>query len=272
MPSPFPGMDPYLEDPEVFPDLHDGLIAELRATLNQLLPAPYYAGLASRLWIDANDRYIGPDVPIMNRVGLRSRPSSAVSATAVAEPRANPIVIRVPHDEFRESFIEIRSSSNRRRLVTGIEILSVTNKVLGTKGRKLYRKKQAEILGSRANLVEIDLLRTGDHTTAVPWQRLLKQAGTFDYHICAHRFDRAGEYVVYPTLLRSPLPVIAIPLLPEDPDVEVDLQSVFNRCYDSAQFARHIDYANDTPTPPLDDEQAAWADQILKALPQEVRP
>lgn len=272
MPSPFPGMDPYLEDPEVFPDLHDGLIAELRATLNQVLPEPYYAGLASRLWIDESDRYIGPDVPVMNRERPQFRPSSPTPTTAVAEPRTKRIVIRVPHDEFRETFVEIRSSSNRRRLITGIEILSITNKMLSTKGRKLYRKKQAEILGSRANLVEIDLLRAGDHTTAVPLSRLLKQAGTFDYHVCVHRFDRAGEYVVYPTELRAPLPVIEIPLLPEDADVQVDLQAVFNRCYDLAQFTRHVDYANDTPTPPLDDQQAAWAYEILNAPPQEVRP
>lgn len=262
MPSPFPGMDPFLEDPEVFSDLHDSFISELRTTLNQLLPPPYYAGLASRLWVDEADRYIGPDVPVLSRVRPVSfTPTSPM--TAVAESRATPVVIRVPHDEFRETYLEIRSASNKRRLVTGIEMLSLTNKVLGTKGRKLYRKKQAEILNSRANLVEIDLLRSGDHTTAVPWKRLLKQADNFDYHVCVHRFDRSGEYLVYPFALPSPLPVIAIPLLSTDPDIEVDLQSVFDRCYDAAQFARHIDYVYDSLRPALTDQQAAWVHEVL---------
>lgn len=273
MPSPFPGMDPFLEDPEVFPDLHDSLISELRTTLNQLLPPRYYAGLASRLWVDEADQYIGPDVPVMNRV--RPTGFDSTSTTAVVEPRATPIVIRVPHDEIREAYLEIRSASDKRRLVTGIEVLSVTNKVLGTKGRKLYRKKQAEILNSRANLVEIDLLRSGDHTTAVPWKRLLKQADNFDYHICVHRFDRSSEYSVYPFALPSPLPVIAIPLLPGDADIEVDLQLVFDRCYDAAQFTRHIDYAADSPKPKLTAAQMAWANEILigkQNSHQEVQP
>ena len=41
MPSPFPGMDPFLEHPEVFPDLHDSLGATLRESLNARLPEPY---------------------------------------------------------------------------------------------------------------------------------------------------------------------------------------------------------------------------------------
>ena len=74
----------------------------------------------------------------------------------------------------------------------------------------------------------------------------------------------------FPIPLPSPLPVIAIPLLPADPDVEVDLQSVFNRCYDTAQFGRHIDYTTDSLLPPLSDEQAAWVDDVLNARQQEV--
>ena len=45
MPSPFPGIDPYLESPEIFPDFHDSFITYLRETLQASLPAPYFAAL-----------------------------------------------------------------------------------------------------------------------------------------------------------------------------------------------------------------------------------
>ncbi len=43
MPSPFPGMDPYLESPDWFPDLHGSLIILLKEALQRSLPGPYYA-------------------------------------------------------------------------------------------------------------------------------------------------------------------------------------------------------------------------------------
>ena len=52
MPSPFPGMDPYLENPEFFPGLHDRLISELCADLQKSLPPAYYAEIRSRVWVE----------------------------------------------------------------------------------------------------------------------------------------------------------------------------------------------------------------------------
>ncbi|MBV8077286.1 MAG: DUF4058 family protein, partial [Planctomycetaceae bacterium] len=48
MPSPFPGMDPYLEAPYIWPDFHDRLASEISGHLNQTLPNPYYARLEMR--------------------------------------------------------------------------------------------------------------------------------------------------------------------------------------------------------------------------------
>ncbi len=64
MPSPFPGMDPYPESPEVFPDFHDSFITYLREALQAELPAPYFAALGRRLWIEASRRSIGPDLEV----------------------------------------------------------------------------------------------------------------------------------------------------------------------------------------------------------------
>ena len=64
MPSPFPGMDPYLENPEIFPDFHDSFITYLREALQASLPAPYFAALGRRVWIEVSRRSIGPDVEV----------------------------------------------------------------------------------------------------------------------------------------------------------------------------------------------------------------
>src|SRR3954470_23584981 len=48
MASPFPGMDPYLEAPAIWPDFHDALAGEIRGALNQTPPRPYYARLEMR--------------------------------------------------------------------------------------------------------------------------------------------------------------------------------------------------------------------------------
>ncbi len=63
---------------------------------------------------------------------------------------------------------------------------------------------------------------------------------------------------------RSRLPVIPIPLKPEDPDTGLDLQTVLDAAYDRAGYDLEIDYRKE-PEPPLDAELAAWADQVLRA-------
>ena len=97
------------------------------------------------------------------------------AVAVAAPPRSEPLVVHVTHDERREPFVEIYlGRGSERRLVTCIELLSLSNKTPGEHGRDLYLRKQGEILYGKVHLVEIDLLRGGEHTTAVPrdrWQR-----------------------------------------------------------------------------------------------------
>lgn len=60
MPSPFPGMDPWLEHPDVFPDVHDRLVTYISDALNERLPSPYFANTATRVWVEISERMIGP--------------------------------------------------------------------------------------------------------------------------------------------------------------------------------------------------------------------
>ncbi len=62
MQSPFPGMDPYLEAPSIFPDFHDRFITHLSEALQPGLPVPYYAALGRRAWVEISERFVGPDV------------------------------------------------------------------------------------------------------------------------------------------------------------------------------------------------------------------
>jgi hypothetical protein len=173
-------------------------------------------------------------------------------------------VITIPHDERREPFAEIFvREDDRLRLVTNIEILSLTNKTSGEHGRDLYLRKQQELLYSKVHLVEIDLLRAGEHSTACPKRRILKKAGPFDYHVCIHRFDNLEDFFIYPVRMEERLPEIEIPLLPQDGTVTVDLQAVFDRCYDAGPYRREIRYDMDQPVPPLTPEQAQWAGGFL---------
>ncbi len=259
MPSPFPGMDPYLERPTLFPGLHGRLIAVVSETLQERLPPPYFAEMGERVWVEVSQRFIEPDASVFRGV---SEPGGSIAAAPV---RSQPIIVTVPHDERRETFVEIRASGDDgERLVTAIEFLSPSNKTPGERGRELYLRKQRELIDSPAHLVEIDLLRGGMHTTAVPLDLLRARVGAFDYHVSVHRFDRFEDFLIYPIRLDERLPEIGLPLLPGDEDVALDLQAVFDRAYDIGPYRRRIRYAETTPIPPLRPEQAEWALQRLK--------
>ena len=106
----------------------------------------------------------------------------------------------------------------------------------------MYLLKQRELLDSQTHLIEIDLLRGGRHTVAPPRDRIADLAGAFDYVASVHRFDRLEEFEVYPVQLEERLPELAFPLLPGDLDVCVDLQAVFDHCYDAGPYRRRVRY------------------------------
>ena len=267
MPSPFPGMDPYLEHPQVFPGLHGSMITYLKAALRPRLPDPYYADSDERVWIEFSRRYVEPDVSVLRPKRNQEREETATGGVAVAAPaRPQPILVTVPHAERRETWLEIYTRQDgKERLVTAVEVLSPTNKTPGRR-RDEYLQKQEELVEhGEVNLIEIDLLRAGKHTTAVPRELALEKAGPFDYHVCVHRFDRFADYLVYPIQLERSLPEIEVPLLPQDGSISVDLQEVFNRCYDEGPYHRRISYDEEPPVPPLTPEQTEWAQKLLAA-------
>ena len=259
MPSPFPGMDPYLE--QYWGDIHQRLIIYSSDALQKQLPGDLRARVNERVFVEPEDgkpRDIVPDVRVVERgtrnpVGLR--PSNGI---AVAEP----LIIHLDQNEpTRQGFIEIIDIKTGRRVVTVIEILSPSNKARGP-GRDLYVKKQEELREGSVSLVEIDLLRAGRRVMAAPFE-LIPEGHRTPYAACVRRGSKPLAIEYYRLALRERLPAIAIPLRQADHDVALDLQPLIDRCYDEARYDDDIDYLQE-PEPPLDADHAQWADDLLR--------
>jgi hypothetical protein len=253
MPSPFPGMDPWLEHPADWPGLHHLLISAAAGLLNQQLrPLGYYVKVDERIWLEEPATAVRPDLAIVEHPVARPTVATAVAAD-------EPLTIRVVAEEFKEAFLEIYDAKGRH-LVTGIELISPSNKARG-RGRESYRRKRLEWKRGGVNFVEIDLLRAGRHIVDVP-KEALTGVGRWDYLVNVARAGRS-EREVYPITLRDRLPRIRIPLKPPDEDAVLDLQSALNEVFDKGPFLSSIDYNLD-PTPPLNPEDNQWADAILR--------
>jgi hypothetical protein len=217
----------------------------------------YVARVELRVYIsddeDPGRRVMVPDV----RVERRRKPSGTkgtVTALEVAEPLDYPLLL---DETIEEAYLTIRHRETSA-LVTVIELVSPTNKVLGSRGRAKFQEKKAETLASDVNWVEIDLLRAGDRLPTGP------PLAISDYRVTViRRADRkAGRY--WPIQLRQKLPVIGIPLRDRDPDVPLDLGAVLQAGYDVAEYDGSIDYTR-PPEPPLTPADARWANQLLRS-------
>ncbi len=264
MPSPFPGMDPYLETPHLGPDVHHRLISQIQTFLNPGLRPRYVARVGISIYISdqddpgrealfpRNDPVI-PDVRVEKVKRRRGRKPQGSSTFVVTEPLTIP---RLPDEEIKEARLEIRHLESGS-LATVIEILSPTNKIAGSRGRTSFMEKRREVLGSEVHWVEIDLLRGGAPSVINP------PIAPSDYRILVWRSTPGSKGSHWPVSIRQPLPVIGIPLRGKDPDLPLDLGAVLQTPYEHGAYDLSIDYAK-PPDPPLDDEDAAWADQLLR--------
>ncbi len=273
MPSPFHGMDPYLEAPDIWPDLHDSLASEIRAVLNASLPTPFYARLEMRPEVGiveegGTSRRIVSDVAV-----VRPPPRGQGPQAAVAEaPRrtispSSSVTIRVePH---RHLFVEVRDPARGHELVTMIEIVSPSNKRRGA-DRRSYSQKQGEVLDSSANLIELDFHRGGQRLLPHP---LLEEyvdqlEPPPDYLVLVNRgwlrIGAATDFQVFSILITDPLPCIPVPLRQGIEEVPLDLQFVFTRAYNAGPYRRGaVDYERPAE-PPLQGERVTWAERLLR--------
>jgi Protein of unknown function (DUF4058) len=258
-------MDPYLEDPQLWPPVHSRMIVYLADALQSHLGRRYITSVEERVYLEGPDREVIPDVWVRRTIAESHTPpySATQSAVAVLEEEEAPLLFQAPGLEIHETYITILDPLSRQKIVTVIEVVSPTNKYPGP-GRTSYLKKQKEVRDSDAHLVEIDLLRVGPHVLAVPEYGARGKAGAYDYLICVNRAkEPRNEFEFYPCRLRNKLPRILIPLASDDPDVRLDLQAVLTRTYDLGSFRDRIDYRKPC-TPPLPSEDQARADELIR--------
>lgn len=271
MRSPFPGMDPYIEASGLWEDFHEALIAQIRDALTESLPERYvvrfnersYVALVSSEEIGGPDRRTSQaDVAIAFAPG-KGR-SAGGAAAAVAERPATrtdegPLTMRALIEaEFRESFVEIYALRPERHLVTTIEVLSPSNKRYRSPGWVRYcRKRQAHLEGY-ANLVEIDLLRSGRR---MPMEDEWPDS---PYYVLVCRKPAAPRCTVWPAYCLQPLPEVPVPLSEPDADVPLALQPMIEAIYERSRYALDIDYRQRC-RPRLDPTHVEWLEQHLPA-------
>src|SRR5438132_1913444 len=182
MPSPFPGMDPYLE--KHWGDVHASLVTYARNQLQKVLPKDLRARVEERVVISGLSRAprsLYPDVGVIETEGKRRRAATGAASVAIAEP----VVSELPDEPETQTFVEIRDLSAESRVVTVLEVLSPSNKK-PSDAQEQYLRKQLELLQARVSLVELDLLREGDWIVAVPIDRVKPRLRT-TYRVVVRR-------------------------------------------------------------------------------------
>ncbi|HVS38832.1 MAG TPA: DUF4058 family protein [Gemmataceae bacterium] len=255
MPSPFPGMDPYIERPEIWPDFHDRLITFIQEALQPQLRPRYVALGQDRLFVVESDRPIHRDLAVIRT----SSPKPAAGGAATLEADA-PAVFELRREKIRQPYIEIVEPAAGNRVVTAIEVLSPDNKAAG-EGRASYRRKREEYRAGGANLVEIDLLRAGRPTVQVSQRRLAALRPW--YYLVAVRRRRPSRQEIYAVPLARRLPRVAVPLAEGDSDVVLDLQAAFTRCWDVGPYPELLQYDN-APPGRLTPEDVRWCEDLLR--------
>jgi hypothetical protein len=253
MPSPFPGMNPYLEHPHTWNDFHQTFLTFLRQTLAASVAPDYYVRIDEHLYVHEHavdePRLAGrADLSISRQANGNG--NDAASATAVLTPPARGRLI-IP-DYERQVFLEVRDRRNHE-IVTVIELLSPANKNAG-KDRNRYLTKRDEVLWSGAHFVEIDLLRGGLRPP-------IEGLHPCDYYVLVSRVEERPEVALWPVQMREPLPRIPIPLRHPHPDARLDLKPALDQAFDSACYDLVI--YDTAPSPPLSPDDAAWAAQFV---------
>lgn len=256
MPSPFPGTDPYLERPDLWPGVHNRLIAALDESLSPRLRPRYYVALEERTYLDQGPELVvgRPDAAIVEKRALGSpRAGPAGSSSAVLE-------VDLPLGEsVRETYLEVRAAQDGE-VVAVIEVLSPSNKRPGD-GRRDYLRKRTAILSSMTSLVEIDLLRAGER---MPLQQAWPGA---DYGVLVSRAWKRPRAHLLAFSLRDEVPSFPVPLREKEEEPIVDLGALWHALYDRASYDLRVDDKGDAADPPLGEPDRAWARERIERRP-----
>lgn len=266
MPSPFPGMDPYLEAAPLWPEVHSRLIVGIADTLAPALLPHYYIAIEQRTYLNtpAEGLLVGiPDVSVVAPAGqvrdLAPQPTSVATLTHPEQPQT--VTLPLP-EEVQERYLEIREVATGQ-VITAVELLSPTNKRPG-EGRDAYLRKRQQVLSSATHLVEIDLLRNG---TPLPMQGATLAS---HYRILISQSETRPQAQLYGFNLPESIPAFPLPLNTSAPGPRLDIKPILDNLYDRAGYAFRID----TRTPPAGTtpEEQAWITQTLASCRDPLHP
>jgi len=263
MPSPFPGMNPYLEGPEIWEDFHAALAAEIRAQLAIQLRPKYVAILTPKVTYDQvgiqtappeQPQLIKPDVALYRRNTYQ--PHGGVAVMIPPAPLIGVAMVEVPVKTQR---IEIREVGTHA-LVTVIELLSPVNKRPSHHAFKEYQRKRRDLMRTDVHLLELDLLRGGTRSP------LMTELPKFPYFVFLSRAFKRAHLEIWPLHYKDEFPLLPVPLLEPDPDVPLDLGQAIHTVYDDAAYDLRIDYRQPVPKPALDEAEAVWVRDYLVSV------
>ena len=255
MPSPFPGMDPFIEG-QCWRDFHTSFIENVRTALIPQIRPRYVAFVEEDVYLAREDgtpvRIVVPDVSIQQADGWMDTVSGGIALATEHKVFTLPMTepIEIP-------YLVIRQRDNEETVAI-IELLSPTNKS-SRDGRAEYLAKRNSLLRSRAHLIEIDLLRGGERLPTV------EPLSPGDFFAFVSRAERRPMAEVYAWPLDRSLPTIPIPLTDGDPDVSLDLQTAFTTTYDRAGYDYALHYERPVE-PPLDAHRLEWVGRRLKPV------
>jgi hypothetical protein len=259
MASPFPGMDPYLEQPTFWSSFHSRLIVAIADALAPQLLPQYYIEVETRTYLEGEDELLVgvPD-------GVVYVPSNADSAEQEVVPQGGiamqvrPQKVTLPMgSEVKERYLEVREVGTDA-VITVIEVISPKNKQ-GGKGRTKYERKRETVLETQTHWVEIDLLRAGK---PMPMRGV---SGVMDYRVLVSRSNLRPEADLYGFTLRQVMPMFPLPLRQEDEAVMVDLQTIFSGVYDRAGYGVRLNYQQPLPPPALSASNQQWMTDLLQS-------
>jgi hypothetical protein len=259
MSSPFPGMAPYLEQPNFWSSFHSRLIVAIADALAPQLLPQYYIEVEIRTYLEGEDELLVglPD-------GVVYLPSNADNVGQEAMPQGGtatqvrPQKVTLPMaSEVKERYLEVREVGTDA-VITVIEVISPKNKQ-GGQGRAKYERKRETVLETQTHWVEIDLLRAGK---PMPMRGV---SGVMDYRVLVSRSNLRPEADLYGFTLRESMPMFPLPLRQEDEAVMVDLQGIFAGVYDRAGYGVRLNYQQPLPPPALSSADQQWMTDLLQS-------
>ncbi len=249
MPSPFPGMDPYLEGEEFWHEFHSALAVMIQAQLVTQLRPKYRARVEPTIVYEV----VETGAKQFMRPGL-SAPREVFSPTPTPiDPEA--VITPAPLIQEVEVGLGIKLlaigiyTTGSKRLVASIEILSPYNRIRSSQAYQQYIRKRNRLLNSPVHWMELDLFR------AEPRIILGQNLPESPYFATLSRAHSRPKVEIWPMALGAPLPILPIPLLDPDPNIPLDLNEAIATVYDNAGYDYVIDYSQPPPPPPLSEAE-----------------